>query len=136
MQWLKAARNEHLAHGVRTCPLQLIMSSRDTVLAANPEIKALLGRLHSEHQKQETSFSRKWYNLKYMIYVVGHLQSREAWNEYSDRSRSPICHLESAYEVILTCRMMSIDIVKTNTCRTAKKNASSCTDSGVSQRQE
>jgi hypothetical protein len=58
--------------------------TRDSVVSASPESKALLARLHAENSKQEASLRRLWYKFTFTLYCLWNWQSREAWNHYSD----------------------------------------------------
>jgi hypothetical protein len=57
---------------------------RDSVLQASPQIKVLLHQLHAENARQEKSFQRMWYKLKFTLHCLWNLNSRETWNIYCD----------------------------------------------------
>jgi len=59
--------------------------SRDTVLKASPELKALLQKLHYEHSKQERSLARILYEVKSIFFLISHWGSTGSWNAYNDR---------------------------------------------------
>ncbi|KAH8727073.1 S-adenosyl-L-methionine-dependent methyltransferase [Phaeosphaeriaceae sp. PMI808] len=58
---------------------------RDTIVEADPQVKALLSKLHSENAQQERSYGRLWYHFTFALYCLKNWDSRDAWNKYSDK---------------------------------------------------
>lgn len=90
------------------------------------EIRALLGRLHSENSKQESSLQRKWYKFTVLVYCLWKWKSREEWDRYNDLSVPLFLHSAESADVCqegLATHLTS-GIAQTSSCPMPEKNAS------------
>lgn len=55
-----------------------------TVLQTGPRIQSLLACLHIKNSRQESSFQRTVFQVKFALYCLWHWQRRDLWNAYCD----------------------------------------------------